>query len=56
MESKLKEKEMEIQRGISEIKKSLVYIQTLSDPGRTRTLNPLIRSQMLCPVELRGRF
>ena len=25
------------------------------DPGRTRTLNPLIRSQVLYPVELRDR-
>ena len=26
------------------------------DPGRTRTLNLLIRSQLLYPVELRGRW
>ena len=26
------------------------------DPGGTRTPNPLVRSQMLYPVELRGRF
>ena len=24
-------------------------------PGRTRTANPLVRSQMLCPIELRAR-
>jgi hypothetical protein len=27
----------------------------LGDPGRTRTPNPLIRSQVLYPVELRDR-
>ncbi len=27
-----------------------------STRGRTRTLNPLIRSQMLYPVELRGHL
>ena len=26
------------------------------DPGRIRTPNLLVRSQMLCPVELRSRF
>lgn len=26
------------------------------DPGRTRTCNPLLRRQMLYPVELRGHY